>query len=146
MSADLQSIVEAVKAAIVAVPSLGSSRVGVGEYMPQIQAQTPPWVRVGLPSGFVTDDADTIGLYRRTVEIPVLVAAAGTASSPEQQAWGVLTLVDTVISALEADRGLGGRVIDLHVSGGAMGSVKGLPGLSVAVLSVRVYYDISAGL
>ena len=146
MSADLQSIVEAVKAAIVAVPSLGSSRVGVGEYMPQIQAQTPPWVRVGLPSGFVTDDADTIGLYRRTVEIPVLVAAAGTASSPEQQAWGVLALVDTVISALEADRGLGGRVIDLHVSGGSMGSVKGLPGLSVAVLSVRVYYDISAGL
>ena len=146
MSADLQSIVEAVKAAIVAVPSLGSSRVGVGEYMPQIQAQTPPWVRVGLPSGFVTDDADTLGLYRRTVEIPVLVAAAGTASSPEQQAWGVLALVDTVISALEADRGLGGRVIDLHVSGGSMGSVKGLPGLSVAVLSVRVYYDISAGL
>ncbi len=146
MSADLQSIVEAVKAAIVAVPSLGSSRVGVGEYMPQIQAQTPPWVRVGLPAGFVTDDAETLGLYRRTVEIPVLVAAAGTASSPEQQAWGVLTLVDTVISALEADRGLGGRVIDLHVSGGSMGSVKGLPGLSVAVLSVRVYYDISAGL
>lgn len=146
MSADLQSIVEAVKAAIVAVPSLGSSRVGVGEYMPQIQAQTPPWVRVGLPAGFVTDDAETLGLYRRTVEIPVLVAAAGTASSPEQQAWGVLTLVDTVIAALEADRGLGGRVIDLHVSGGSMGSVKGLPGLSVAVLSVRVYYDISAGL
>lgn len=146
MSADLQSIVEAVKAAIVAVPSLGSSRVGVGEYMPQIQAQTPPWVRVGLPSGFVTDDADTIGLYRRTVEIPVLVAAAGTASSPEQQAWGILTLVDTVISALEADRGLGGRVIDLKVSGGSMGSVKGLPGLSVAVLSVQVYYDIDAGL
>jgi len=146
MSADLQSIVEAVKAAIVAVPSLGSSRVGVGEYMPQIQAQTPPWVRVGLPSGFVTDDPDTLGLYRRTVEIPLLVAAAGTASSPEQQAWGILTLVDTVISALEADRGLGGRVIDLHVSGGSMGSVKGLPGLSVAVLSVRVYYDIDAGL
>ena len=146
MAADLQSIVEAVKDAIVAVPSLGSSRVGVGEYMPQIQAQTPPWVRVGLPAGFVTEDADTIGLYRRTVEIPLLVAAAGTASSPEQQAWGILTLVDTVVAALEADRGLGGRVIDLHVSGGSMGSVKGLPGLSVAVLSVRVYYDIDKGL
>jgi hypothetical protein len=54
--------------------------------------------------------------------------------------------VDTVIAALEADRGLGGRVNDLHISGGSMGLVKGLPGLSVAVLSVRVYYDISAGL
>lgn len=146
MAADLQSTVEAIKAAIVAIGSLGSSRVAIGEFIPEMQAQTPPWVRVGLPSGFTTDDAETLGLYRRTVEIPVLVAAAGTASSPEQQAWGVLTLVDTVISALEADRGLGGRVIDLHVSGGSMGSVKGLPGLSVAVLSVRVYYDISAGL
>lgn len=146
MSADLQGIVEAIKAAIVAIPSLGANRVGIGEYIPEMQAQTPPWVRVGLPSGFTTDDADTIGLYRRTVEVPVLVSAAGTASAPEQQAWGVLTLVDTVIAALEADRGLGGRVIDLHVSGGPMGSVKGLPGLSVAVLSVRVYYDISAGL
>jgi hypothetical protein len=146
MSADLMDIVEAIEAVIVAVPSLGADRVDLGEYIPHVHAATPPWVRVGLPTGFVTDDAQTIGLYRRTVEIPVLIAAAGTASAPREQARGVLTLVDTVIAALEADRGLGGRVIDLHISGGSMGLVKGLPGLSVAVLSVRVYYDISAGL
>jgi hypothetical protein len=103
-------------------------------------------VRVGLPTDFSTDDADTIGLYRRTVDVPLLIAAAGTASSPREQARGVLALIDTVTAALEADRGLGGRVIDLHISGRSLGAVKGLPGLSVAVLSVRVYYDISAGL
>jgi hypothetical protein len=143
---DLISIVEAIEAVIVAIPSLGASRVGLGEYIAEMQAPTPPWVRVGLPTDFSTDDADTIGLYRRTVEIPLLVAAAGTASTPREQARGVLALIDTVIAALEADRGLGGRVIDLHVSGRSLGAVKGLPGLSVAVLSVRVYYDISAGL
>lgn len=146
MASDLMDIVEAIEAVIVAIPALGSSRVGVGVYIAEVHAGSPPWVRVGLPSSFATDDADTLGLYRRTVDIPVLVAAAGTASTPREQVRGILTLVDTVIAALEADRGLGGRVIDLHVSGTGLGNVQGLPGLSVAVLSVRVYYDISAGL
>jgi len=139
-------MVEAIEAAIAAIGSLGSARVGVGVYIPEVQAQTPPWVRVGLPTDFATDDPDTLGLYRRTVDIPVLVAAAGTASTPREQVRAILTLVDTVIAALEADRGLGGRVLDLHVSGRSLGNVQGLPGLSVAVLSVRVYYDIDAGL
>lgn len=144
--ADLMDIVEAIEAVIVAVPSLGASRVGVGVYIPEVQAKTPPWVRIGIPAGFSTDDADTIGLYRRTVEIPMLIAAAGTASTPREQARGVTALIDTVLSALEADRGLGGRVLDLHVSGRSLGAVQGLPGLSVAVCVIKVFYDIDQGL
>lgn len=105
---------------------------------------TPPFAMLALGQ-LTSDHGPQVGRYRRELVVD-LMAFAPTAndSTGDRQAAGA-DLLDDLCQALEADRTLGGLVIDLIVRAGTFdGSAQGLPNTAGVYAEVVVYWHASS--
>lgn len=79
--------------------------------------------------------------YRRTAQWLVEARVPATSSDLDERTYIAYDLVDDICTALEADRTLGGRVLDLTITGvGTSGGESGAPGVPTAGFIIEAYW------
>ncbi len=152
MASRLRSILEAVKTAVQAVNGAGSyvhdlSATGVvqlGE--PTIaDGASGPRVWVWLDS-LVGEDGPVLGERKRLAVIGIRADVPATSASHGEQMLIACDVLNDITTALDADRGLSGTVLDLNVAGCPLaGQSLGLTGMATAILSVEAYVHLPRG-
>lgn len=147
MASRLRSILGAVKTAISAVNGAGGyvydlSATGIVQIGEPTMSDGPQPPRVWI---WLTDIAGEhgpeLGGYRRSASIAVSGVVPSTSTTREEHLLAAADLLDDLSVALQADRTLGGYVLDVLVSGAPLsGAELGIPGAPAAILAVEVYY------
>lgn len=91
----------------------GSDRVKIGRPL-KAEGVAPPcaWLAVGQ---LVSDHGEQLGRYTRTLTVDLEARCPASDSSPEERELIALDLLDDICTALETDRTLGGRVLDIII-------------------------------
>ena len=150
MSSQIRSVVGAVKTALAGINATGAytydlsatDRVRIGT--PDLTGSLYPCAWIGAPE-LRSEHGPQLGRYRRSLTIPIWGMAATTSSSTEERGLVGADLLDDLAVALETDRTLGGRVLDIIVQGATFdGDEVGVPGVALAVVSVEVYWHANS--
>lgn len=152
MASDIRGIVGAVKTALAGINATGSyvhnlsatGRVRIGR--PTLGDGTAPpsaWVAIGrLDSG----QAPQLGRFRRDLVLDIEARAPATTLDTEERELIGSDLLDDICTAIEADRTLGSRVLDVIVTGASFdGDEAGIPGCAVVLAQVSCYYHKNSG-
>lgn len=96
--------------------------------------------------GLDGEGAPTLGEYRRTMVVAIEGRVSPESQTPEERALAALDLLDDICTALEADRGLGNRVLDIVISGTTVdGDEVGLTNLGIVYAQATIHWDASSG-
>lgn len=158
MASDLRAIVAAIKVVLQGIDadetdggytynlSDTADRVMVGA-LPEAPSRLQVWITdFGLRS---TLEA-SLGRYKRTATIDIVgvVPAAVTAQvdGPTSRMYAAADLADDIHRAIEADRMVGNRVLDVTVESATLdGADIGIDGMGVAILQVTAWWFTSGG-
>lgn len=150
MASQVRAVVGAVKSALQAMNGTGAytydlsgtSRVRIG--VPDLTSSFYPRAYVALDN-LVSTHGPQLGRYKRTALINVWAFCASTSSDTEERGLVATDLLDEICTALETDRTLGMRVLDIIIQGATFdGDEEGIPGAAVAVAQVEVYWHANS--
>ncbi len=150
MSSQTRGVLGAVKTALQTINGAGSytydlsatDKVKLGT--PNMDGSLYPCAWIGAPE-LRSEHGPQLGRYRRTLTIPIWGMAAATSSSTEERGLVASDLLDDIAVALETDRTLGSRVLDIIVQGATFdGDEVGIPGVGLAVAVVEVYWHCNS--
>lgn len=143
MASNTSAVVVAVKTAVASASGM-TDRVVVG-FPPAGKPAATPWGYVYVDQ-VSSDVSAELGGYVRTATIGVCLYLGATSDTPEARTLAAYDLADLVAEALQADRTLGGLVMDVLVESTALdGDTFGLGGVAVVGASVRVYWLVTGG-
>lgn len=151
MASRTRSIIAAVKAKLAGINGAAggyvhdlsqTGRVKVGR--PGKSVTVPcAWVAIGT---LESEHGPRLGRYKRTLLVDIEARTPTSVDSAEERGLAAADLLDDIITALEADRRMGGLVLDLKVSGMSVnGDEIQIPGMAVAFGQLEVYWEAVSG-
>lgn len=152
MSTTAGSVIDAVMAALAGINGAGSyanNLSGAGAVVegdPPDQSVVLSTVCAFVDTGdLLAEHAPELGRYRRNLAVQVYGFVPAAADTPTSRKRAALSLLDDICRAMEADRSLGGLVIDLTVQGRAFtGSGWGASSIGVAFAEIQAYWWVDA--
>lgn len=150
MASNARSILSNIQSALQAINGSGGyhydlSATGRVVVMRGLLPGMVPGVMI-YPLSFGSEHGPQLGRYRRNLSVMVVGAVAGAADTPSDRAFAAFDLLDDITAALEADRTLGGTVLDVLVSNVVLtGDEADAPGLGGVFATVDVYYHVNSG-
>ena len=145
MAARTTAIMEQIRATLASVGGLtGNGQVVVGEPTPTQLPNLSAVLYLSL-GGLESSVEGPLGHYRREATFEIEAYVRPSAQTAQARTAAAVDLLDDVMAALEADRSLGGQVIDIIISGVAAPGQGSRASWGIVAAQVVAYWHAASG-
>ena len=152
MASNLRAIVAAIQTTLQGIDGTADYVYDLADTADRVQVgllpETPRRLSVWITDFQMRSSLEaSLGRYKRTVTVQIEAAVPAATPGPAARAFAATDLCNDIHTALEADRTLGQRVLDITVDSTAFdGDCIGLDGFGIAAVVVTVWWYASGGI
>ena len=151
MASRSRQVLDAVRDALVTINGAGSythnlsgtDAVKIGRSRPEDTVLPAAWVAVAT---LRSEHGTGSGRYRRLLTVDIEARVSATSQTTEERACTALDLLDDIVTALEANRTMGGLIYDLILEGVDIdGDEIGMSNVGIVYAQVVLWWEVASG-